>query len=443
MNIRDRLMSRASVAVMAAFAPDGLPAGAERVEDAGGANDGDMGGMDGLSPEEQAQFDAMRSGADAGGDDRGGDAGEATDAGEADGDGDADGEADGTPPPGDGAGDGAGDRREPAAADGDKRVPKTINYGRHQKMLAAAEKEKADLQARLEAAEKAGKEAQEQRARLDERTKLLLEAINTKQPPAPAPAAAPKDEDPEPDAEADPLAHIQWTNRRLAKQVEELTSGRKKEQELTAAEQEEKQVYGEFVGTLETAARADETYGEAFVHLRETRYRELGFIYAGIDVTDPAQCAKLTPQQQVALSDHIQRAFYNEQIMTARAARQAGFNPAEVVRNLAVARGYQPKAKGDPAPQDPPADPAARTNGKGNGAAAPRAPAAPPPSVSEQLDQIRQNQRDAKSLSDAGGAPGGDITVERLATMSDDEFLAFYESMPKDKFDRIMGKVPQ
>lgn len=442
MNIRDRLLSRASVAVMAAFAPDGLPPGAERVEDTGSGNDGDAGGMDSLSPQELADFEAMRSGqpsgddnvesASAAGDDAAGEDDDGT-GGDADGR-DADNGAPSDKQPDSDAG-------EPGAG-GEKRQPKTINYGRHQKMLAAAEKEKADLQARLEAAEKAGKEAQEQRARLDERTKLLLEAINTKQPPAPASAAAPKDEDPEPDAEADPLAHIQWTNRRLAKQVEELTSGRKKEQELTAAEQEEKQVYGEFVGTLENAARADETYGEAFVHLRETRYRELGFIYAGIDVTDPAQCAKLTPQQQVALSDHIQRAFYNEQIMTARAARQAGFNPAEVVRNLAVARGYQPKAK-EAAPQDPPADPPVRANGKGNGTAAPRAPAAPPVSVSEQLDQIRQNQRDAKSLSDAGGAPGGDITVERLATMSDDEFLAFYESMPKDKFDRIMGKVPQ
>lgn len=305
-------------------------------------------------------------------------------------------------------------------------------------MLAAAEKEKADLLAKLDAAEKAGKEAQEQRARLDERTKLLLEAINTKPPPAPA---APKDEDPEPDADADPLAHIQWENRQLRKDLQEIKSGRQKEQELTAAEQEERKVYGDFEATLVAESQVDSEFADAFAYLRDTRYTELGYIYANIDINDPQQCATLPPAQRKALSDHIQQAFYNEQVMTARAATQAGRNPAHVVKNLAKARGFKPKSS-EPASQDPPADPPARANGNGNGAPPPvvRVPA---PSVSEQLDQIRANQRDAKSLSDAGGAPGGDITVERLATMSDDEFAEFFDSMPKAKLDRIMGKVPQ
>ena len=65
MNIRDRLMSRASVAAMAAFAPKpegGLPPGAERVEDAGGDASGDMDDIGGLSADEQAAFDAMQAG---------------------------------------------------------------------------------------------------------------------------------------------------------------------------------------------------------------------------------------------------------------------------------------------------------------------------------------------------------------------------------------------
>lgn len=436
MNIRDRLMSRASVAVMAAFAPDGLPPGAERIEDAGGNAGGDMDDM-GLTAEEQAQFDAMRNGA--GADDKGnvdpsgGGDPDGADAGDDDGDPDigngdpgpdrvAPGDKDGITPP----------------ADGEKRTPKTINYGRHQKEMAKAQKEREDLQARLAAAEKERNEAREARTRLDERAKLLLEAINTKQPPA---AAAPaKDEDPEPDADIDPLGHVQWENRQLKKDLAEIKSGRQKEQEVSAAEADERKVYGDFSASLEQEARNDPAFADAFVHLRETRFRELGFIYADIDITDAAQCATLTPQQQAELSRNIQQAFYNEQIMVARGAIQAGKNPAKVVKNLALSRGYTPKPPADVAGAGSDSPPKSA-----NGAAKtpPARQQAPPPSVTDQLEQIRANQKDAKSLSDAGGSPGGDITVERLATMSDDEFAQFYETMPKAKLDRIMGKVPQ
>ena len=63
--------------------------------------------------------------------------------------------------------------------------------------------------------------------------------------------------------------------------------------------------------------------------------------------------------------------------------------------------------------------------------------------MSEELAAIREGQANSKSLSDGGGSPGGDITPERLASMSDDEFQEFYDSMPKNKMDKLMGKTLQ
>ena len=436
MNTRhiDRLMSRASVSAMAAFAAGDGGSDTSKIgqpEDVGG---GDAGGGEGgdldLSPEEQAQFDAMQQ---ARGEAPAADDGDAGDPGEGDGE-PADGDGDADPAP--------GEREAAADGAGERKPPKTISYGRYQKELAKAQKAAEDLQAMLDGAKKETAKEREERLRLDERTKLLLEAINTKQPAAPAPAPKVEDQDPEPNKDEDPVGHLEWNNRRLERIVTDLQKGTQQREEVSAAENEERQVYTTFQADLEREAQSDPTFADAFVHLRETRFRELGFIYAHIDITDPAQCATLTPQQQTQLSQNIQKSFYNEQLMVARGAVQAGKSPAKVVKNLALARGYTPKAAGqaDPAAAPPPA-PAGRGNGAAPPAARPTASAAAP-SVTDQLDAIRKNQKDSRSLSDAGGSPGGDITVERLANMSPEEFEEFYESMPKGKLDKLMGKSP-
>ena len=72
--------------------------------------------------------------------------------------------------------------------------------------------------------------------------------------------------------------------------------------------------------------------------------------------------------------------------------------------------------------------------------AAPAAPASPAGSVKDQLNAVRDNLEASRSLSDAGGSPGGQMTPERLASMSDAEFQSYYNSMPKEALDRVMGK---
>lgn len=431
MNIRDRLMSRASVAVMASFAPKpegGLPAGAERVEDAGDAA-ADGGDDLGLSADEAAAFEAMQAGRDPGGKEDIEHAGAAGDAGDPDPDA---AEGDGEPVDGEGADPTPGDGEAPAAAaDGSKPAPKTISYGKYQRERSKTERALADLQARLDGATKETAKEREERIKLNERTRMLLEAIQTKQPPAPA-----KDEDPEPDAESDPIGNLQWHNKRLRAEVDGLRTGTEKRETETAAEREEANLYRTYEADLMRAAQSDETFGDAFNHLRETRYTELGFIYADVDINDKAAVdAALTPDQQVELSQNIQRTFHNEQMLVARQAIQSRKSPAAVVKNLARARGFVPKAAA--AAVDPPAAAAAVPAKPGNGAARQA-----PGSVKDQLQAIREGQESAKSLSDAGGSPGGAITPERLVEMPDDEFEALYDSMSKGKFDRIMGKPP-
>ncbi len=425
MTIRDRLMSRVSVAAMAAHAKPG-EGGAdtskvgqpERVEDsaAGGGDDGGD-SIDSLSPEEMAQFEQVKSGQ----------APEPVDDGGDDGD---DGE-----PAGDGDGEAPADRvaaDDGAAADAPaagRKPPKTINYGRYQKELDKAAKAQADLQAALEAARGETAKEREARVRLDERTKQLLEAIQQRQ----APEAPKVDEDPEPDGEADPIGNLQWHNRQLAKRVEDLSGGVQQREQQTAAEREEAQVLNTLSADLERAAGADPSFGDAFVHLRETRYRELGFIYADIDITDPEQCKRLSPDDQARLSQSIQKSFHNEQLLVARQAIAARKSPASVVRNLAVARGFVPKAA---APAGAPA-PAPRGNGR------PSVPDAPAgrPTVKDELAAIRDGLGSSRSLSDAGGSPGETITPQALAEMSDDEFADLYNSLPKAKLDKMMGKT--
>lgn len=397
--------------------------------------------IDGLTAEEQAQLDAMSRGE--GGAPDGGNVDHSGD--EPAGDGATDPDAD---PDDDGEPEVAADatRDGTAAADGEpQRKPKTISYGRHQKELAKAAKDRADLQSQLDASRGETKKEREDRIALNARTQMLLDAISAK--PAPAAAAAPAvPEDPEPNADEDPIGHSQWKIRKLEKTISDIQDGTKKQAIATEAETEERSVMTALDADISRAIAADPTFTDAFVHLRETRFTELGYLFANIDINDKAQCASLTSQQQATLSQNIQRAFLNEQLMVAREAIKSERSPAAVIANLAKARGFKPKAPDADAGAAAGGDPPPRA---GNGAAKPAngtgaAPAGgKAPSVKDQLNAVRDNLEASRSLSDAGGSPGANMTPQRMAEMSPEEFERYYDSIPKDQLDRMMGKVPQ
>lgn len=447
MNIRDRLMSRASVAVMAAFAPkkegdggaDTSKVGqAENVDDGAPSGGGsDAGELGGLSAEEQAQFDAMQSGAAA---DDTGNVDNEPDKG-----GDGDGEEGEEAAEGDDDGAGGADGADGAAADGaaegadEGNKNKRISLGKHKREVEKLRKQIADREAEIE-------KGRTERVRLDERTRMLLEAISAKpkaaDPAAPADKAAPVDDDPEPDKEQDPIGHLQWKVRKQDKELEALRTGVTTDRQQTQAERAAETLYNTYEQDLTEANSSDPNVGDAFVHYRESRYKELGWHFANLDITDEAQTSQLTDEQQSALSQAIKTTFHKEQMQMAANELQAGRRPSAKLVQLARARGFAPKTAEQRAAEAAAAGGGTGGgNGSGNGAGGKvPAKAAPQGSVKDQLDSIRAGQQTAKSLSDGGGAQGGEMTPERLAKMTDDEFEAFYSQTSKNKFDRIMGK---
>ena len=409
-------------------------------------NESDGDGIDdNLTEEEMAQLGQMRTGerdadgaAEPAGDDGGGDDGEdgadGEDGMDADGDQGAAGDRDS------GARDDRGQRQQD---DGQQqRTPRTINYGRHQRELAKREQRLTELEGLLNTERAERQKATERATRLDERTKMLLDAINARPK---AQEAAVEDTDPEPNEEEDPIAHASWTRRelkrtqeRIARLEQGVTTDRQQREQETAEQREMR----DYTGEIEAAAQRNPDFADAFVHLRETRFAELGAIYAGIDVNNPEECNTLSPEEQGALSRQIQSSFAQEQAMVYREAKRTGRSVEQTIMRLARARGFAPKQR-QRADQDGDAGDQRRAQPDRGRRDAPRTVARQPQerrSVSEEIDNIRAAAGASKSLSDAGGSPGGDIDLKRLADMDDDEFMDIYNSIPKGKFDRLMGK---
>ena len=126
---------------------------------------------------------------------------------------------------------------EPVVAEGERRqVPKTISYGKYQREIKKRDDAAAALQAKLDGSTAETRKEREERVRLDERTRMLLDAINAK--PKAADPAKTEDADPEPDGEDDPIAHAAWTGRELKrtqKIIQDIQSGQAQRDTATAA----------------------------------------------------------------------------------------------------------------------------------------------------------------------------------------------------------------
>lgn len=404
----------------------------------------------GLSPAERTEWDAMQKAdsapaegeperpAPAEGDPAG-------DAGDAHGDGDADADAD------DGDADAGADAGKDAApkldkdgkpvADDGKGKPRTISYNK-------AERERKKLADQLTATAAERDAFKERFNRLDERTRVLMEAINTRAtaPKAEAPPD-PKVADPEPNEEDDPIGHASWTRRELGRTQQRLdniekgiTTDRTERTQQTAQSNLER----DYIADIEATAQADPTFGAAYEMVRESRYAELGMFFAGIDINNPEEVKTLTPDDQRALKDKIVSTFNGEQMEVARNSFGRKQSPSKYILGLARARGFDSvKVRAD-------IDAAAAANG----GAAPRAPAArapatngraaplvaPKTSAAQEVQNIRDGLDASRSLSDAGGSPGGAITADAILKMNDDEFADLYSRLPKHQLDALMGK---
>lgn len=361
---------------------------------------------DGLTPEERTQFDDMKKATDApaeGGDPpadaapaeggKGGNAAGVAAAAAADDDDDDDGEVAPAKP----------------GADG-KPPPRRVNYNKYRR-----------VEERAVTAEKALQETRDSQTRLDERLRLLNEALTPKEA-----AAAADDEDPEPDPEKDIFGHARWQGR----QIKRLTDVIQESRQTSAARDEEAQVANTYVEDARNFQATEPTFIPAYQFLMANRTYELAEYYFGKDLAEEG--VKLTPQEHA----QIKNAIADEERELATQAIKAGQSPAQRIFKLAKARGFRPPAK-PAAAAAAAADPKNVAKVPGS-LADPVKPGSAKPSVTEEIKNIQRGAA-SRSLSEGGGAPANPLTPERLANMPQDEFDAFMDALSPTEQRRAMG----
>lgn len=256
--------------------------------------------------------------------------------------------------------------------------------------------------------------SREAQTRIDERLKIINEALAT---PEVDPAAAQRqqaEEDPEPNPETHIFEHNAWLSRQLQKTRQTLESFQQTSQDRDS----EVQLATSYQNAAAQFAQSEPLFAQAYVYMIQQRLNELEV--AG--VADP----KLREQQVV-----------REEKGLVQAALKDGVNPAERIFKMAKLRGFVAKTP-EPAPKPAPA------------AAVPGAldapvdltkapPTAPVVSVKEQVELIKNGQQAALSLSDAGGSAPSELTREMLANMPQEEFDDLCARLPKSKLRELLG----
>lgn len=288
------------------------------------------------------------------------------------------------------AGEAPGDVVDPDAPDADDPEKNRGRFVRHGAFHKEREGRKAE-RARAEAAETALNEMREKFARGDERLRVLNEAFQGRQAASAQPAAeAPKVPTPEED--------IFGAYHALKAEFDALKGGVNQQTEAQRVEREQREVLTDYQTDARRFMAAEPTFGEAYNHLVQSRAQELAL--AGV------------PQDKVLAE------VAREELEIAAACRRAGVSPAERIFAMAKIRGFVAKA---PEP------------------AAPATPAASAETATQKAERIAAGQAGpGKSLSAAGGAPAGEVTLETLAGMSEKDFEAFANKNP-DKLARLMG----
>lgn len=213
--------------------------------------------------------------------------------------------------------------------------------------------------------------------RLEERTKMLMEAIQGQQQQQKPEVA---EEDIEPDPNTDPYGYMEWQNRQL-KALREKVEG-KEQRETQEAEVERYIQHGASLAQ-QVRQQDPEKYDNALNFLVERRTRELRVL------GKPPETIEQTINYEMR-QGMIQ-------------ALQNGQNPGEFMLQYAEAAGFQY------APKAPEKD----------------------KSVRDLIQAQKQNRTLGKSPTGKAPDPG---TPEDLANMTDDEFEAYYTKVGKKGF---------
>lgn len=324
-----------------------------------------------------------------------------------------------------------------------KPPPKRVSYNKFKRL----EDEKTKTAAELKAAQEANAKLTETQARLDERLKLINEALTT----TPAQQAT-QDDDPEPDKEKDIFAHNDWLARQLAKtqtQIKELTGNLQETARVSQADQE---LASSYVADAQRLASTDPNFLPAYNYLMQVRIAQLANYHFGIDMTDE-NAPELTAKQVSMIKSEIAR----EEKQLVSKAIASGKSPAGAVYAMAKMTGFRPAAPGAapaagaaPAPNGAAPPTGAASTAAAAVAAAPAAgkPAAPvnggaapgaAPTVADEIRKIQQGQDAVLSLSAGGGAPAPTLDARKLADMPEEEFGKLLDQMSRGDLRRIMG----
>lgn len=243
--------------------------------------------------------------------------------------------------------------------------------------------------------------AREERTRLDERLRLLSEAMT---PPA-------AKEAPPPDPEKDIFGYV----RHLEGQIRQLGGAQAETTQAAQEQRTEQEVLSTYQGDAAQFAQQQPDFAQAYQHLLRTRDAMLQSI--GYD--DAQERAKIIRTEERNL---VMRAL------------KAGKSPAAAIYGVSKSLGYQLAAPSPaPAPAPQPGQPQPAQNGQPAPAAQPKAP-----SAAEEITRLQNGQRAAKSLSIGGGGAPQALTAEMLINMSEDEFGKMLRKFPT-QVNELMG----
>jgi hypothetical protein len=225
----------------------------------------------------------------------------------------------------------------------------------------------------------------ERMARAEERLAVLNEVLT--QPTAPQTQQVPATEE-APDPEKDIFAYVKFLEKKLSG-IEQTTQ---KTVEERQREQSLNQLQSAYAADAQKFMAEKPDFKDAYGYIANSRARELAALGYS--------------QDQIR-----QQLTYEETNIVAQAFQQRR-SPSAVLYEQAIARGYTPKQA---------------------------AAAAQSVNPAQRLDNVARGQATQKSLSGTGGSAGEGLTIEALASMSDDEFAATAAKIGKSKLKAIMG----
>lgn len=281
---------------------------------------------------------------------------------------------------------------------GEEEIPTTDGKSKRRMVDSRALKAERDRAKSLEAELKTERDT---RARVDERLKMLSEAVTAAEPIAEA-------EKPViPDPEQDIFGYAKY----LAGELEALKSSHTTAQAETAEQRQTAAV----VSTYQRDAAAYEgkqpDFKDGYNFLITTRKSQL--------------------ELQGYSPEEVNKWLYKEEMDLVSRSLQNKKSPSEQIYALAKSMGYTPKAAAPIVPATA-AAPAAKP--------APAAPLAAVPSVTEEIDRIKAGKAASMSLSNGGGSAGEEMSLEWLANAPLKEFQAFMDKPGnREKVERAMG----